>query len=76
MDDAATLSPDETFLTDAQLRERWQCSNMKLWRLRQRGKLKSIKVGGTGFNLTPLSQVQAAEEPSCVGMSEMEAALA
>ena len=55
-----TLS--RTFITDKQLRERWQCSPMKLWRLRGRGLLRAIKVGGTGLNLTPRSEVKAAEE--------------
>jgi hypothetical protein len=73
---ATTLNPDETFLTDAQLRERWHCSDMKLWRLRQLGKLRSVKVGGTGCNLTALSEVLAAEQPFTVGVSDMEAALA
>jgi hypothetical protein len=52
---------EEVFYTDAQLRDRWQCSHMKLWRLRQQGKLKTIKIGGTGTNLTPASSVHALE---------------
>ena len=55
-----TLTQD--FYTDKQLRERWHCSSMKLHRLRRRGFLRRIKVGGTGFNLTPRSEVKAAEE--------------
>jgi hypothetical protein len=47
----------EVFLPDPQLKQRWQCSAMKLWRLRKQGILKSIKVGGVGVNLTPLSHV-------------------
>ena len=54
--------PEEDFFTDRQLRERWHCSAMKLWRLRRRGLLRAIKVGGTGPNLTPRSEVKAAEE--------------
>ena len=54
--------PEQDFYTDRQLRERWQCSSMKLWRLRRRGLLRAIKVGGTGPNLTPRSEVKAAEE--------------
>jgi hypothetical protein len=57
---ARDSEPD--FYTDKQLRERWQCSSMKLWRLRRRGLLRAIKVGGTGLNLTPRSEVKAAEE--------------
>jgi hypothetical protein len=60
----ATLRPDEVFFTDKQLRDRWHCSPMKLWRLRQKGKLKAVKVGGTGPNLTPSSEVKAVEEAS------------
>ena len=56
MDDA--ISREEVFFTDTQLRKRWQCSKMHLWRLRQRGKLcKPIKLGGDGRNLTPASSV-------------------
>jgi hypothetical protein len=61
MDDATAHSDAETFYTDKQLRERWQCSSMKLWRLRKRGLLKAIKIGGTGWNLTPTAEVIAAE---------------
>jgi hypothetical protein len=55
---------ETVFYTDKELRERWKCSPMKLWRLRQRGNLKAIKVGGTGPNLTPLSEVEAVEKPA------------
>ena len=41
--DETTHSDAETFYTDKQLRERWQCSNMKLWRLRRQGKLKPLR---------------------------------
>jgi hypothetical protein len=58
----ADLDAEPAFFTDKQLRERWQCSSMKLWRLRRRGLLRPIKVGGTGPNLTPRSEVKAAEE--------------
>lgn len=62
MDDPTAHSDAETFYTDKQLRARWQCSNMKLWRLRRQGKLKPpVKIGGTGPNLTPASQVKALE---------------
>ena len=44
---------DEIFFTDKQLCRRWQCSQMKLWRLRKKGVLESIKIGGIGVNLTP-----------------------
>ena len=39
--DAPRFSRDEVFFTDKQLRERWQCSHMKLWRLRAKGVLES-----------------------------------
>ena len=52
---------DEVFYTDKQLRDRWKCSAMKLWRLRRRGLLMSIRVGGTGHYLTPASAVAAVE---------------
>lgn len=53
---------NKVFLTDAQIQERWQCSEMKLWRMRARGDLaKPIKAGGTGKNLTDLEDVLKAE---------------
>ena len=58
----ADTDSEQDFYTDRQLRARWQCSSMKLWRLRRRGFLRAIKVGGTGLNLTPRSEVKAAEE--------------
>ena len=61
MDDAKAENPDEAFYTDQQLRSRWHCSQMKLWRLRQAKKMKSFKVGGSGINLTPSSEVKALE---------------
>jgi hypothetical protein len=55
-------SDDNVFFTDAQLQKRWQCSAMKLWRLRSKGKLpRPIKIGGSGTNLTPASVVAAIE---------------
>jgi hypothetical protein len=51
----------ETFLTDKELRKRWKCSQMKLWRLRQMGKLHTVKIGGVGVNLTPASNVRQLE---------------
>ena len=62
--DAATTQtttlPD--FFTDAELRERWRCSEMKIWRLRNRGVLKSpVKLGGVGVNLTRREDVLAVE---------------
>ena len=59
MDDAS----NQTFFTDRQLQERWQCSQMKLWRMRKRGTLISIKLGGIGVNLTPMSHVLELEIP-------------
>lgn len=53
--------PGEYF-TDRQLQKRWQCSPMRLWRLRKNGKLpKPIKICGAGVNLTPASVVFAVE---------------
>ena len=39
----------EVFFTDPELCARWRCSKMKLWRLRQAGKLHSIQLGGRGY---------------------------
>ena len=62
MDDRAKKFSSQTL----QLRKRWQCSKMHLWRLRQRGKLcKPIKLGGDGRNLTPASSVIQLEVSQC-----------
>ena len=61
-DDAKSTSNDQVFYTDAQLRDRWQCSQMKIWRLRKSKKLKPpFKAGGVGRNLTPASEVKSVE---------------
>ena len=53
---------EAVFYTDAQLCRRWQCSHMKLWRLRDKGVLpKPIKIGGRGTNLTPAATVMQLE---------------
>jgi hypothetical protein len=53
---------DETpFLTDREVRARWRCSQMKLWRLRKRGKLLPVKIDGIGANLNPMSNVRELE---------------
>ena len=61
MDDTTSHPENEVFFTDKQLLERWHCSHMKLWRLRQKGKLKPIKIDGVGTNLNPASEVKALE---------------
>lgn len=54
---------DEAFFTDKQLRERWHCSHMKLYRLRAEGILPPpIKIGGRGTNLTPAEHVLQLEQ--------------
>lgn len=51
------------FFTDRQLCERWGCSKMKLWRLRQRDQLHSIKLGGAGPWMTREDEVARLEAP-------------
>jgi hypothetical protein len=61
-DDAKSASNDQVFYTDKQLCERWQCSHMKLYRLRKSGKMSPpIKFGGTGPNRTTASEVKRVE---------------
>ncbi len=58
----ASSQSSELFFTDKQLCDRWQCSHMKLWRLRRAGKMPlPIKIGGAGANLTPESVVRSME---------------
>jgi hypothetical protein len=55
--------------TDRQLCERWQCSKMTLWRMRQRGDLNSWKRGS--INMTSDAEVERIEalgtRPSLAG---------
>ena len=61
---------NKIFLTDKQLRQRWHCSAMKLWRLRRAKKLrKPVKIGGSGPNLTPEADVRALEEEDGVAVA-------
>ena len=58
----APASRGGVFLTDAQICERWHCTQMTLWRKRRDGRLrKPIKIGGVGKNITPLEHVEEAE---------------
>jgi hypothetical protein len=62
MADDAFQPSTEIFLTDKELCARWRCSHMKLWRLRNKGKLKQpTKIVGIGVNLNRLSDVLEAE---------------
>jgi hypothetical protein len=56
-------SDKQTFYTDAQLCERWQCSHMRLWRMRSKGELcRPVRIGASGrINLTPRSEVERLE---------------
>jgi hypothetical protein len=47
--------------TDADLCERWRCTDMKLWRLRKIGALHSIKIAGQGKWLTSAEEVARVE---------------
>ena len=59
-----SIQTNEVFYTDKQLRDRWHCSHMKLWRMRQAGILKPpVKLGGKGVNLTPATEVLRVEAP-------------
>jgi hypothetical protein len=54
----------EIYITDKQLCRRWQCSPMKLWRLRGKGILeKPVKIGGAGsVNLNRIAHIRQLEE--------------
>ena len=52
----------EAYITDAELKKRWRCSHMRLWRLRKAGKLsKPFKPGGSGPNLTRVEEIRRIE---------------
>jgi hypothetical protein len=51
------------FYKDKDLRQRWQCSTMKLWRMRKAGKLNSIQLGDCGPWLTSETELQRIEAP-------------
>jgi hypothetical protein len=62
LDRDARTSRGRVFLTDAQICERWHCTQMTLWRKRRDGRLrKPIKIGGVGKNITQLEHVEEAE---------------
>jgi hypothetical protein len=46
---------------DKYLKERWHCSDMKLWRMRRDGKLNSIQLGGCGPWLTSDAEIARIE---------------
>jgi hypothetical protein len=48
---------------DKELLERWKCSKMKLYRMRQDGRLRSVKIGGTGAWLTSDAEIARIEAP-------------
>jgi hypothetical protein len=48
---------------DQVLLQRWQCSPMKLWRMRKAGKLNSIQIGGCGPHLTSDAEIARIEAP-------------
>ena len=51
------------FYRDEELKKRWRCSSMKLWRLRRDGKLYSIQIGGCGPYLTSGAEIARIEAP-------------
>jgi hypothetical protein len=66
-DDAPKTSATHytVFISDAELCKRWRCSVMKLWRMRQDGRLrKGIKPGGGGPNLNYMLHIEDIEAAS------------
>jgi hypothetical protein len=65
---------EEAFFTDKELCARWKCSPMKLWRMRNQGKLKRpTKIGGElARNLTHASEVRRleAQDPAALPQPE------
>jgi hypothetical protein len=59
------MSDETKFYTDRQLCERWHCTPMTLYRMRQKGVLrkptKLLGEGSTSRNLTPDSEVRRLE---------------
>jgi hypothetical protein len=54
---------DQHYFTDRQLKARWHCSAMKLWRLREKGLLPTpVRIGDGGPNLTPAEHVLRLEQ--------------
>jgi hypothetical protein len=52
----------DTYFTDRQLRARWHCSAMKLFRLREKGLLpRPVRIGDGGPNLTAAEHVHQLE---------------
>ena len=57
------VSEGVLWFKDKYLKERWHCSDMKLWRLRRDGKLHSIQLGGCGPYLTSDAEIARIEAP-------------
>ena len=54
---------EQVFFTDKQLRERWHCSHMTIYRLRADGLLPPpIKLGRGCKNLTPAEAIRQLEQ--------------
>jgi hypothetical protein len=51
------------YYKDKDLKKRWHCSGMKLWRMRKDGKLNSIQLGGCGPYLTSDAEIARIEAP-------------
>jgi hypothetical protein len=53
------------FISDIELCARWHCKPMKLWRMRQAGKLDpATRPGGGGQNLNVLAHIEDIEARS------------
>lgn len=52
--------PPDGFLTAAELRNRWRCSGMFLWRMRKKGALTAYKIGerGVRFLLAEIERIE------------------
>ena len=58
---------DVVYYKDKDLKKRWHCSGMKLWRMRKDGKLNSIQLGGCGPYLTSDAEIARIEAPPNIG---------
>lgn len=55
-----STTPPVTFLTAADVRNRWRCSGMFLWRMRNKGTLTAYKIGerGVRFLLSDIERIE------------------
>ena len=56
------MNPNQTFLTQEELSQRWKVSLMFIWRMRRDGKLPAYKIGSRGVRFALADIVRIEQE--------------